>query len=715
MQPGIPLVKDLVFVGGGHTHALVLRKWGMRPVPGVRLTLINPGPTAPYTGMLPGHIAGHYDRDALDIDLVRLARFAGARVILGAVDLIDPVARRVSVPGRPPIAYDLLSIDIGITSDMAVLRGFAEHGVPAKPLAGFADRWADFCRRDGPARIAVIGGGVAGVELALACAHRLVQLGRKADLALIDRGAVLDRATPRAKARLMSAMAAAGISLFENAAPAEVTDDAVILQDGRTVPADLAIGAAGAVPHPWLAGCGMAMVGGYMAVDDQLRSTSHPDIYGAGDCVHLTQAPRPKAGVFAVRAAPVLAWNLRADLIGAQRRAFRPQRDFLKLVSLGGKAALAEKAGLVLSGPAMWQWKDRIDQRFMDKFRTLPAMARPAAPRGSAKGVAEAMSRPAPCGGCGAKLGSGALTGILGGQPGDDAAVVQVGRAQQVLSTDHLRAFAEDPVLVARATAIHAMGDIWAMGALPQVALANVILPQMVPRMQGPWLDEVMTAARDILAAEGVEIVGGHSSMGSELTIGFTVAGVLNRAPITLAGAKPGDALILSRGLGTGVVLAAEMRGLARGAEVAATWAQMSTAQAGAAAILSQAAHAMTDVTGFGLAGHLGNICAASGTGATIDLDALPLLQGALRLSTASIRSTLFDQNRAALAGRMQAPDTPLADLVFDPQTAGGFLAAVPEGQADHLVAELRADGWDAACIGAVTSPDHGLIFRNPP
>src|SRR6056297_722940 len=206
MQPGIPLVKDLVFVGGGHTHALVLRKWGMRPVPGVRLTLINPGLTAPYTGMLPGHIAGHYDRDALDIDLVRLARFAGARVILGAVDLIDPVARRVSVPGRPPIAYDLLSIDIGITSEMAGLRGFAEHGVPAKPLAGFADRWAGFCMRDGPARIAVIGGGVAGVELALACAHRLGQLGRKADLALIDRGAVLDRATPRAKARLMSAM-----------------------------------------------------------------------------------------------------------------------------------------------------------------------------------------------------------------------------------------------------------------------------------------------------------------------------------------------------------------------------------------------------------------------------------------------------------------------------------------------------------------------------
>ena len=173
-----PLVKELVLLGGGHTHALVVRRWGMRPVPGVRLTLINPGPTAPYTGMLPGHVAGHYAREALDIDLVRLARFAGARLILGAADAIDPVARRVRVPGRAPIAYDLLSVDIGITSDMANLPGFAEHGVAAKPLGPFADRWAACCAGEGPARIAVIGGGVAGVELALACAHRMRSLGR---------------------------------------------------------------------------------------------------------------------------------------------------------------------------------------------------------------------------------------------------------------------------------------------------------------------------------------------------------------------------------------------------------------------------------------------------------------------------------------------------------------------------------------------------------
>jgi selenide,water dikinase len=697
----VPLVKELVLVGGGHTHALVLKRWGMAPVPGVRLTLINPGPTAPYTGMLPGHIAGHYPREALEIDLVRLARFAGARLILGAVDAIDPVARRASVPGRAPLAYDLLSVDIGITSDMADLPGFADHAVAAKPLARFADRWAAFCAGDGPVRIAVIGGGVAGVELALACAERMRGLGRAAQVAVIDRGAILDGWPGRV--RLWQAMDAYGIQRIEGAAPTEVTQDAVILSDGREVASEFTIGAAGAVPHPWLATCGMDMRDGFMVVDDQLRSVSHPEIYGAGDCVHLSHAPRPKAGVFAVRAAPVLAWNLRADLVGAQRRRFRPQRDFLKLVSLGGREALAEKAGWTWSGPAMWRWKDRIDQRFMDNLRHLPAMPRALPPAGSARGVAQEMAGPAPCGGCGAKLGADALAGILGGKPGDDAAVLEVGGVRQVISTDHLRGFAEDPALVARAAAVHAMGDIWAMGARPRAALATVILPRMTARMQGAWLDEVMTAARAVFEAEGVEVVGGHSSAGAELTLGFTITGLLERDPITLAGAQVGDALILSRSIGTGVVLAAEMQMKATGGEVAATWAQMGTAQGAAAAILAPLAHAMTDVTGFGLAGHLGNICAASGGGAELSLEDVPLLPGALRLSEAGVRSTLWAQNRAALEGRVEVPQTALAALMFDPQTAGGFLAAVPAAKAAHLVEDLRRAGFEAARIGCVT------------
>ena len=136
MTPLIPLTRDLVLIGGGHAHALVLRMWGMKPLAGVRLTVINPGPTAPYSGMLPGHIAGHYSREALDIDLVRLCRFAGARLIVGEAAHIDRKAKTVHVPGRPPIGYDVVSVDIGIHTQMPELEGFAAHGVPVKPLGG---------------------------------------------------------------------------------------------------------------------------------------------------------------------------------------------------------------------------------------------------------------------------------------------------------------------------------------------------------------------------------------------------------------------------------------------------------------------------------------------------------------------------------------------------------------------------------------------------
>jgi selenide,water dikinase len=393
MMDSVPIVKELLLIGGGHTHALVLRRWGMRPVPGVRVTLVSPEATAPYTGMLPGHIAGHYPREALDIDLVRLARFAGARFIPGHVVGLDPGAGIATLAAGRRVSYDLASLDIGITADMDTLPGFAAHGIPAKPLGRFATHWAEVAAGSGPVRIAVLGGGVAGAEIAMACAHRLTAEGRAFSISLIDRGRVLGSVPSAARAHLVAALEGWGIELIAQDAPAEVLADAVLLDSGRRVAADLIIGAAGAVPQGWLEGAGLDLHEGFVLVDRTLRSTSHATIYAAGDCAHFAPDPRPKAGVYAVRAAPVLAHNLAADLTGRQRRAFRPQRDFLKLISLGGKTAVAEKAGIALAGPALWRWKDRIDARFMEKLRDLPAMSVPKAPAHAATGVARRHGR----------------------------------------------------------------------------------------------------------------------------------------------------------------------------------------------------------------------------------------------------------------------------------------------------------------------------------
>lgn len=719
-----PLTRDLVLIGGGHAHALLLRAWGMNPLPGARLTLINPGPVAPYTGMLPGHIAGHYSRDDLMIDLVPLARHAGARVVLDRVTGIDRAARRVILAGRDPLRYDIASIDIGIGSGLPEVPGFADHATAAKPLGDYAARWAAFvAARPTHPRVVIIGAGIGGVELALASAARL---GAGAGVTVLEQGeAVLPGLGTGARAALLSHLARFGVTVLTNARPARIEPRAVVLEDGRLLPSDFTLSVVGGRPQGWLAETGFALTDGFVRVGPTLQS-SDPAIFAVGDCAHLSHAPRPKAGVFAVRQAPILLHNLRAALGGGPLRAFQPQRDYLKLISTGGKGAVADKFGLRLDGDWLWRLKDRIDRKFMAKFASYPPMARPPAPAEAAEGLAEVLTGVPLCGGCGAKVGASDLSAALAtlpppsrpevlSGPGDDAAVLRAGAGFQVITTDHLRAFMADPWLMARIAAVHALGDIWAMGAKPQVALAQITLPRMSPAMQAATLAEIMAAASAVFAAAGADVVGGHTSVGVELTIGFTVTGLADRV-LTKGGACPGDALLLTKPLGTGTLLAAEMAGrrlprLMLGEVWAAACASMTRPLAAAAAVLAPLAHAMTDVTGFGLAGHLMEMMAASGTSVTLRLADIPLLPGALEYAAAGTASSLAPANRAATAALMRFTESPAAALLFDPQTAGGLLAAIPADRLEAALADLAAAGEAAWIIGQVTA-DPALLIQ---
>jgi selenide,water dikinase len=715
----IPQIKDLVLIGGGHAHALVMRMWAMDPLPGTRVTLITPDPVTPYTGMLPGLIAGHYRRDELMIDLVRLARFAGARLILDRVTGIDREASRVRLQSRPDLPYDLAAIDIGITSDLPQLPGAADHAVAAKPLGEYAESWAAFLAR-GLAfpRVVILGAGLAGVELALASAHRLKATGARVSVTLVDQSPdFLPALSGQARRRLLGELAGQGVTLKLGAPVAGIGLSSVTLATGEEIGSDFTLTATGARPHPWLATTGLADSAGFLPTDAQLR-TKDPLIFATGDCATLQSDPRPKAGVFAVRAAPILLHNLRAALTGAALRSFHPQKDYLKLVSLGRRSAMAEKWGFTLSGPRFWRLKDRIDRRFMEKFATYPAMAQAPTPAPMTEGLQAYLELRPLCGGCGAKLGPGVLSTALAtlpqpsrpevrSGPGDDAAILTTPSGVQVLTTDHLRAFTNDARLMSRLAALHALGDIWAMGAAPQVALAQITLPRLGPDLQARMLAEVMEEATAVFTKGGADVVGGHSTEGAELTIGFTVTGTATR-PIQKGGAKPGDVLILTKPIGSGTILAAEMAmAEVPGMLLGEAWSQcitlMSRAQGSAASLLAPHAHAMTDVTGFGLAGHLLEMLDASATAATIQLSNVPLMPGALELSEAGHGSSLLPANAAATSWRMTAPPDARVALLNDPQTAGGLLAAVPGDMAKALLAALHLKGHQAAIIGEVT------------
>lgn len=375
MQPKPPPNnRDIVLVGGGHTHALVLRMWGQRPVPGARITLINPGPSAAYSGMLPGHIAGHYPRAALEIDLVKLAGRVGAEIILGAASDIDPVGKTVQIGARK-IPYDFASIDVGVHGRMPALEGFMDHAVAVKPLNEFATAWSAQLARiksgTAPATAAVIGGGVAGAEVALAMAFAMRALRQDAKVTVVDAGLGMAGLGEGARATLIRAMERLNVKMCQNQAVSRVLDGGLLLANQTKVDAGFILGAGGAKANEWLAQSEVPTTDdGFIVTGPTLQVGPYPDLFAVGDCAHLSHAPRPKAGVFAVRAAPILAQNLRAVATGQGALAqFNPQRDFLKLVSLGGKSAMAQKWGYSLSGPGAWRLKNWIDQRFMAQFR----------------------------------------------------------------------------------------------------------------------------------------------------------------------------------------------------------------------------------------------------------------------------------------------------------------------------------------------------------
>ncbi len=732
--PPLPLTRDILLIGGGHAHALVLRRWGMDPLPGARITVINPGAVAPYTGMLPGAIAGHYSRDAMMIDLVRLARFAGARVVLDRACGIDRAARQVVLTSGRRLRYDVASLDIGIASGLPEVPGYADHGVAAKPLGAYAARWEAFVATSGPApQLVIIGAGVGGVELALASAHRLRKVGKTPRITLLDRGPeALQGVSAGARRSLLAALRAHGVALMTGASPAQVLADAVVLGDGQRLGSDFTLSVAGARPQDWLVQTGLALTDGFVDVGPTLQS-SDPAIFAVGDCAHLTHAPRPKAGVFAVREAPFLLHNLRAAVSGGAQRHYQPQRDYLKLVSVGDKVAVADKFGLRSGGAWLWQVKDRIDAKFMAKFATYPAMPRPALPQPHASGLAEALGDKPMCGGCGAKVGAGALRAALVDLPapargdvlsgrGDDAALLHIGGRDQVITTDHLRAFTADPALMARLAAVHALGDIWAMGAEPQAALAQITLPRLSETLQADMLAEVMQAASAVFRAAGADVVGGHSSVGDELSVGFTVTGLLDGPARRKDGAQPGDVIVLTKPLGTGVILAAEMAlteaqlagtgGLMLGEIWAGCIDSMQRPLGRAAAILRKRANAMTDVTGFGLAGHLWEMLEPSGLGAELSLSTLPILPGAEGLAAQGVASTLAPSNRAAVGWQVEGGAGPRLDLMFDPQTCGGLLVCLPAAEAAAALAEMAAAGETAVQIGQVVAGAGRIVLR---
>jgi selenide,water dikinase len=696
----------------------------MQPIPDVRLTCVSNFPIATYSGMLPGVLADLYPIDRMEIDLVRLCAAVNARLIVGNFTGLDIEQRQLLFEHRPALPFDVLSIGIGsrparsgVEADDTVLE--------IKPMQTFLPRLEARVRelvqqdRGQVPRVVVVGAGVGGVEIALCLPNRLnILLNNKPfDLTLVGSENDLARGTARKTQELIrQEFESRGVHLRLGKRVSKVAAGAIVFDDGESIPADIVLWATGATAPPALNNIDLPKdAAGFLLTRATLQTKSDAPIFAVGDTGTIEGSTSPKAGVYAVRQAPILWENIARQIQGRDLLEYRPQQDFLKLMNLGDGRAIAEYKGATTKGWLAWRLKDWIDGRFMDKYQDYKPMEM--AP--VSNDPAETQMR---CAGCGSKVSGSVLSHVLarldipkndhvllGLDAPDDAAIIKpVDGRPMTVTADFFSAPLEDAYLSGRIAALNSASDLFALGAQPIAALALATLPLGKPRQQEQLLYELLAGSLYEFRQMGATLVGGHTIEGPQVTIGFTMlADQGSGEPRTKNRLRAGDVLILTKPLGTGVLLAAHMQADCRSAWMQTLLESMLLSNQPAASLIDEFdIAALTDITGFGLAGHLLEMLTASDLACELQLERIPLLPGVAELIKEGVESTLAPANRAAEI-EIKITDSlrgsPAYQVVFDPQTSGGLLLAVREEKVDALLRRLAEQSNIASArIGVV-------------
>ena len=733
-----PIKGELVLVGGGHAQVALLRSLAMKAVEGLRTTLVTRDINTPYSGMLPGLVEGAWTEADIHIDLAKLASMAGARLVHAPATGLDANAGRLLLNGRPSLPFDVLSVNIGGEPDVKAIPGAALHCIPVKPISNFCDRLTALTAMGHPERLAVIGGGAAGCELALSLSKQwLDATGKRPRITIFSRSArLVPEHPPRAPRLLYECLKKVGCAVRCGHPVSHIEANRLHLDNGNAHEFDACFLVTAVAPPAWLKQTGLELDGaGFIAVDPTLQSRSHPNIFAAGDIATIVGSPRPKAGVYAVRAGPVLADNIRRFVDGRRPKPWKPQRRALAILGTADGRGVGIRGNHASHSRFWWWLKKWIDRRWIAKYTDL-TMESPHAPA-ALPGLGKAPDSKDPafeamrCLGCGAKTGHDTLAAAmreateiavgLGADPrlmppdglNEDSAILPLPESGEIVqSIDVISEIISDPFQLGRISAVHAMSDIYAANAVPVWAMAAVTLGLARIDLQQSQLAQLMAGGLVALSEAGAQLVGGHTGESEALAIGYSMTGWREGPPNTTS-AEDDPVLVLTKPLGTGVIMAGHMKLASQGVWVIAAADMMARGNGLTAAKLAPHRPVMTDVTGFGLARHAMNLaerCRMKGV--EIDLAALPLLDGAREMLEAGHRSTLHLQNKAAVRIAGADPVAPIADILFDPQTSGGLLAALPSAIAMGVIEAFQLSGQPAAIVGRLNDIP-GLTLSN--
>ncbi|MCB0361870.1 MAG: FAD-dependent oxidoreductase, partial [Bdellovibrionales bacterium] len=434
--------RDLVLIGGGHSHVQVILNFAMRPLKGVRVTLISDQIYAPYSGMFPAYLAGIYSFADIHFDLSRICKNAGVRFLQAKVTGLDYQKKTIFLKKRPPLSFDVASVNVGSEPDTSILKGDKDKLILMKPIYRFIGLWDEFIREMNqselkPLHIAMVGGGASGIEVALVIKKRFADKIESFHL-FQSQSELLVGHNKRVKQLFEKELEANKIELHLNSRVVELIEGGLKCSNGETYLADKIFWATRAAAKDWFAGSNLPTdQKGFLQVDDSLQVRNCQDLFGAGDCIQFAEQELPKSGVFAVREGPILAHNLRSRILnqGSSLIPYRPQKRSLALISRGERSAVASYGPWSFEGEWVWRWKDYIDTKFMARFRldsplqtgmNSLAMA-PLEYDFLEEKDLDIEGKLHSCGGCGAKLGPEILSEVLASVVQEQNQMVQVG------------------------------------------------------------------------------------------------------------------------------------------------------------------------------------------------------------------------------------------------------------------------------------------------
>jgi len=371
----------LLLIGGGHSHAIALNLWSQNPIPGIQITLISDVQQTPYSGMLPGHVAGFYSYEETHINLVNLCQKVGVNLIIDRAIALDLANNQVICQNQDPIKFDYLSIDIGSTPDTITVPGAADYAIPAKPVPKFLDAWSNLLatvknKPQSTMKLAIVGGGAGGVELALNMQARLLQeMGKnyatQLQINLIHRGhKLLSGHNSYVSKRLHKILIKRNIKIHLKTQVTQVNPHHIICDRDKNIDYDYLFWVTQASAPEWIKQSPLAKDSqGFILVKDTLCSVSHPNIFATGDIATMENYSRPKAGVFAVRQGKPLFTNWQNMITGKSLESYVPQKRYLALIGTADKKAIASWGSWGWQSSLFWLWKDYIDRKFMNLFQ----------------------------------------------------------------------------------------------------------------------------------------------------------------------------------------------------------------------------------------------------------------------------------------------------------------------------------------------------------